>query len=82
MKSRELNIILPNVQAMMTGVWRIRRAHDLTVLEYTDGTTEAASIPLARWTAIADNPFAIVGEVQSFRRVPDQARAALAAGSK
>lgn len=63
-----LNIILPTVQAMMCGVWRIRRAHELTCLDYTDGTTESATIPLARWRAIAENPFSIVGEVQSHRR--------------
>lgn len=67
-----LNIILPNIQAAMTGVWRIQRAHDLVTLEYTDGTREAGIVKLPRWIQIADNPFAIVSEVQS-QRVPAQA---------
>lgn len=63
-----INIILPNVQAMMTGVWRIQKAHDLVTLEYIDGTREAGIVKLPRWMQIADNPFAIVGEVQSQRK--------------
>ena len=68
MNSRKvLSIILPNVQAAMTGVCSIQRAHGLVTLEYTDGTREAANITAERWAAISENPFAIVGEVQGQR---------------
>ncbi len=60
-------IILPNIQAMMTGVWRIDRAHDLVTLTYSDNTREAAKIIAPRWKEISGNPFAIVSEVQSQR---------------
>ena len=62
-------IIPTGIISMMTGVWRIQRAHDLVVLEYTDGTREAGKVPLRRWVEIEGNVFAIVSEVQS-QRVP------------
>jgi hypothetical protein len=68
MKSKSvLTIILPNIQAMICGVWRIDRAHELVTLTYTDGTREAGKVPLSRWSTIHDNPFAIVSEIQSRR---------------
>jgi hypothetical protein len=71
MKSKSvLTIILPNIQAMICGVWRIDRAHELVTLTYADGTREAGKVPLARWSNIKDNPFSIVSEVQSQRAKP------------
>ncbi len=64
---RVLNLILPRAEAMMTGVWRILKAHDLVTLEYTDGQRESAIIPISRWLKIRNNTFSIVGEVQSHR---------------
>jgi len=61
-------MILPRIQGMMTGVWKIDRAHDLVVLHYQNHTQEAAKIPKDRWKVIASNPFAIVSEVQSHRQ--------------
>jgi len=60
-------MILPNIQAMMTGVWRIDRAHDLVTLTYTDNTREAGKVTAARWQEIHQMPFAIISEVQSQR---------------
>lgn len=62
-------IILPNVEAMITGVWRIDRSHDLVRLTYSDNTTEAAMIPTAKWAEILQDPFLIISEVQSKRTV-------------
>jgi hypothetical protein len=61
-------MVLPNIQAMMTGVWRIDRAHALVKLTYTDGTVEAANVTNEKWNEISGNPFAIVGYVQSVRK--------------
>lgn len=65
-------LILPKAAAMISGVWRIQRAHDLVTLEYEDGTREAAKISAAKWHEIQDLPLRIVSEVQS-QRVPAQA---------
>lgn len=63
-----LQIIPPNVQTAMTGVWRILKTHDLVTLEYSDLTRESGTVPLKRWNEIQDNVFAIVSEVQSQRK--------------
>lgn len=65
-------IILPNVQAAMSGVWRIDRAHELVTLTYSDGTREAGKVGAARWAEISANPFSIVSEVQA-QRAPARA---------
>ena len=65
--TKVLTIILPNIQAMMTGVWRIDRAHSLVKLTYTDGTIEAANVTNEEWDEISGHPFAIVSHVQSKR---------------
>jgi hypothetical protein len=67
-KAHVQHIILPNIQAMMTGVWRILRAHDLVTLEYTDMQRESATIPVKRWSEIHGNVFSIVREVQETAR--------------
>jgi len=61
-------IVLSNVEAMICGVWRIERTHDLVVLTYTDGSREAGTVRAQQWAKIYDNPFAIVSEVQSQRK--------------
>ncbi len=66
--ARRVQVIgLSNIQAAMSGVTRINRAHDLVTLEYTDGTREAGKVSAARWAEICENPFAIVSEIQSQR---------------
>ncbi len=67
-RSKVLNIIPSKVEALMHGVWRIMRAHDLVTLEYTDGQRESAMIPVKRWSEIHNNTFSIVGEVQRQRK--------------
>lgn len=69
MKTNVLTIILPNVQAMMCGVYKITRRGDVTRLTYTDGTMETTNVSTARWAELQgqDNPFAVVSEVQSRR---------------
>lgn len=63
-----LQIIPPNIQSQITGVWRVLKAHDLVTLEYTNLERESAIIPLKRWAEIRDNFFAIVSEVQNQRK--------------
>ena len=63
-----LTIGLSNIHAMMTGVSRVDRAHDLVTLTYSDNTREAATISSERWAEIHENSFAIVSEVQSQRK--------------
>jgi hypothetical protein len=60
-------IVLPTISSMMTGVWKIDRAHDLVTLTYENHTREAGMITIKRWEEIKDNNFAIVSEVQSQR---------------
>ncbi len=60
-------IIPTGIISMMTGVWRIQRAHDLVTLEYTDGTRESGKIELREWALISGNVFSIVSTVQSQR---------------
>ena len=67
-RMKVLNIILPNIQCAMSGVWRIQRVHELVVLNYTDGSTEAADVPLTKWAEIHQEPFRIISEVQSKRK--------------
>lgn len=68
--ARKVQVIgLSNVQAAMSGVSRINRAHDLVTLEYTDGKREAGKVSDARWAEICENPFAIVSEIQG-QRIP------------
>ena len=62
-----LCLIYPKIESMMTGVWRVERAHGLTMLTYTDNTREGAMIPDARWNEISGNLFSIVREVQDAR---------------
>ncbi len=68
MSKKILNIVLPTIQAMMTGVWRIQRAHNLTVLHYTDGTTESGEINEIEWRDIGNEPFQVISRVQSQRK--------------
>ncbi len=68
MSKHALHIILPNIEAGMTGVWRIQRAHDLVKLDYTDGTSESAIIKVAKWNEVRSNTFSIVGTVQDIAR--------------
>ncbi len=66
--SRKVQVIcLSNIHAMMTGVARIYRAHDLVTLEYVDGKRESGKVSSAEWSGMADNAFAIVSAVQSQR---------------
>lgn len=66
--SRKVQVIgLSNIHAMMTGVARIYRAHDLVTLEYTDGRRESGKVSPAEWSGMADNAFAVVGAVQAQR---------------
>jgi hypothetical protein len=69
-KPRKVLVIgLSSIHAMMTGVSRIHRAHDLVTLVYVDGKQESAMIPAADWSGMEDKPFEIVSAVQS-KRVP------------
>jgi hypothetical protein len=61
-------MVLPNIQAQMTGVWLISKAHDLVTLTYLDGQKESGMISNEKWKSIFNNPFAIVGEIQSQRK--------------
>jgi len=58
-------MILPNVQSIMTGVWRILRAHNLVTLEYTNGSRESGMISTSKWGEIGGQPLAIISEVQA-----------------
>lgn len=51
-RPKVLQIILPRVESMMSGVFRILKAHDLVTMEYTDGTRESGNIPTERWDEI------------------------------
>ena len=62
-------MILPNIQSMMTGVWKIDRSHRLLKLTYTDGSTEAVDVSAEKWAEIHDKPFQIVSFIQSMRAV-------------
>ena len=69
MKSeRQRIMVLPNVQAMMTGVWRIARTAKtgVTTLYYTDGQTESAVLDSKEWRE--DNAFSVIGTVQQKAR--------------
>lgn len=66
------HIILPNDLAMISGVWRIQRSHELVTLEYTDGTREAAIIPPEKWARIYTEPLRIVSTVQAQRGKPHE----------
>lgn len=61
-------LILPRIEGMMTGVWKIDRAHELVVLTYEDGKTESAKITAVDWIALGNNPIKIVGAVQAQRK--------------
>lgn len=67
MSKKVLTIVLPTIQAMMSGVVFINRAHDLVTLTYTDNTREAAKISNAKWEEIHESVFRIISEVQAQR---------------
>lgn len=68
-RARKVLVIgLSNIEAMMSGVARIQRAHELVTLHYTDGKTESGLIKNADWLAICEKPFVIVSAVQSQRQ--------------
>ena len=69
MKTKKVwHIILPNIQAMICGVYCIIKAHNLITLVYTDNTRESGLILNKRWAEIHEKPFDIVSEVQSQRK--------------
>jgi len=74
MKAKNIQVqILPNIQAMMTGVWRIERERDGVTLTYSDGSTEKGQISTSKWSEIHQLPFSIISEVQSQRSVHKRA---------
>jgi hypothetical protein len=65
---KTVELIIPKIVTMMTGVWRIQKAHDLVKLTYTDNTTEAGFISLARWLELGEDGMKIVSEIQAQRK--------------
>jgi hypothetical protein len=61
-------LVFTHVQAMMSGVWRARRAHDLCTLEYSDGSTESGKITDDQWLEGHAAPLELVSLIQSQRK--------------
>ena len=66
MRKNVLNIILPRPESLVTGVWRILKAHDLVTLEFSDGNRKSAIIKPDRWAKIHTDSLAIIYDVRKY----------------